>query len=929
MSSKLDRREFVKRTVAGGVLLSSNTHGSLIQSSLADSNDDPLYQGFTDPPAQARPFYRWWWNGNRVTAEEIKRELQLMAESGAGGVEINPIRLDKEIYPDAPGKPLDWLSDEWNQMVKTAADEGQKRGMLTDLIVGTGWPFGGRFLDPEETIQGLELETRPVKDSEQSININDIFENQDKKLIQLKLIPQPLHSLDDITDLTHSISDKGEVKLPSSAAKSILHIVTWRNRFRDVMHGAPGGDGPVLDHFNKNAVLKYLNRMSSRLNPVFGGKMGNQIRSLFCDSIELEGANWTNDFSDVFNQRRGYAVEPYLPMIMNTNLKVAGEMRDTLRRVRYDHALTLAELFMERFIIPYHQWCNKNGTQSRYQAYGHPWLYTDLLEGYLIPDIPEGDQWLFNRGWVRGAVLDDIRYGIWNKYTSSAAHLMGRPIASSEAMTNTRGVFKASLEYIKQATDINIATGINHLVLHGFNYSPPEAAFPGWIRYGTYFNEHNPWWPHTKLWADYAARLSWVFQQSKPVSQVAILGPTPDVWSEHGLNRNPWNTTPWYVHELWQAINHHGYFADYVNATILQKGRCEQGELRVGDMRYQILLVANVESLSPATAKAIAQLAKKGLQVVFIGTMPSRSPGLTNKETNDAIVKQSIEEIINDFDLHTRMVSEPKGDTIVQWAGLLLRREGIKPAVQISNPDPKLFFIHQQYQDRDVYFFSNMDRERTIKFETIFPTGEKTPWVWNAETGERTVYPHGTWKNQLSINLEPIESLLLVFEAEMEGPTLNSIEIEDTPLLTIEGPWDVEFNPVAGEPFTRTLPTLIDLSKDETLKTFSGTLTYTTTFEMDKDIKALLDAGTVHETAEAYINGIALGIRWWGQRQFEIAKELKAGTNELKIVVTTLINNYCLSLKDNAAVQLWCNRHRNPEHLPTGLFGPVQVYRIE
>ncbi len=34
---------------------------------------DDLWDGFREPPAEARPFVRWWWNGNRVTEAEAPR----------------------------------------------------------------------------------------------------------------------------------------------------------------------------------------------------------------------------------------------------------------------------------------------------------------------------------------------------------------------------------------------------------------------------------------------------------------------------------------------------------------------------------------------------------------------------------------------------------------------------------------------------------------------------------------------------------------------------------------------------------------------------------------------------------------------------------------------------------------------------------------
>jgi hypothetical protein len=75
---------------------------------------------------------------------------------------------------------------------------------------------------------------------------------------------------------------------------------------------------------------------------------------------------------------------------------------------------------------------------------------------------------------------------------------------------------------------------MNHTVLHGYNYSPPEAGFPGWMRYGAYFSEQNTWWKYFKNWADYNARLSSVFQNSEPTAEIAVLGRVRDYWSEVG-----------------------------------------------------------------------------------------------------------------------------------------------------------------------------------------------------------------------------------------------------------------------------------------------------------------------------------------------------------------------------------------------------------
>ena len=161
MNSNLIRRDFLK-------LLGAGTSYLAIISPLFGLNacqvkiSNELYETFLNPPAEAKPFYRWWWNGNRVTKEEVIRELEMMKSAGAGGVEINPIAMNPAVK-DPSGKALDWLSDEWIEVLKTSIEKGKELGMISDMIIGTGWPFGGKFLADDETIQGHDIFTEKVK----------------------------------------------------------------------------------------------------------------------------------------------------------------------------------------------------------------------------------------------------------------------------------------------------------------------------------------------------------------------------------------------------------------------------------------------------------------------------------------------------------------------------------------------------------------------------------------------------------------------------------------------------------------------------------------------------------------------------------------------------------------------------------------------
>jgi len=102
-----------------------------------------LFELFSKPGLKYHPYVRWWWNGNKVEAGELVRELRLLKEAGIGGVEINPVEFPSHFEGDDLGKSsLQWLSDEWIDMLKVVFDEARALGMTCDLIVGSGWPFG-------------------------------------------------------------------------------------------------------------------------------------------------------------------------------------------------------------------------------------------------------------------------------------------------------------------------------------------------------------------------------------------------------------------------------------------------------------------------------------------------------------------------------------------------------------------------------------------------------------------------------------------------------------------------------------------------------------------------------------------------------------------------------------------------------------------
>lgn len=284
-----------------------------------------IYENFAEPEMQYRPYVRWWWNGDKVEAEELKRELNILKDVGIGGVEINPVEFPS--YCDSAGKEsLIWLSPEWIDMLQVTFDEAERLGMTCDLIVGSGWPFGAEFLEGDERAQIIvnyaEKVSGPVslticKDSifkKAQPEISSPYDGMTSELFALRLYPNPAGNPFDYTDLL-PLCDDGTFNVDVPEGEFTIGALVKHTGFLEVINGAPGAAGPVLNHFDSAAVGRYLHNMSDKIQTQIG-PLKDHIRALFTDSMELEGANWTSDMADEFEARYGYDITDYLPFIL-------------------------------------------------------------------------------------------------------------------------------------------------------------------------------------------------------------------------------------------------------------------------------------------------------------------------------------------------------------------------------------------------------------------------------------------------------------------------------------------------------------------------------------------------------------------------------------------------------------------------------------
>ncbi len=939
----MERRNFLKT----GILASSgaffiDSFLGCVNPRLKNNQQIDYFEVFQSPPVDSRLFVRWWWNGNRLDKKEILRELDVMKEAGIGGVEINPIAFPGDTDP-VGYEALTIFDGEWLDMLKTALEGAKQRGMICDMIVGSGWPFGGEFLKKDDQSQMVTIETIDLKGGDnyrfkvsgllEKVNPDVHSKNKEvyKDLIMVRLLPKEPGKFTEGKELIHTIKN-GILELQVPNGNHVLYYVVKLTGYMAVINGAPGAAGPVLNHYSREATENYLDRISGFISGKVGD-MGNYLRAMFCDSMELEGANWNDDLPIEFEKRRGYSLVPYLPFVLKKvghmgnpldeeyGTKFSEDVIDRIKRVDLDYYQTRIELFKERFIDTFNEWCHRNNVKSRMQAYGrgmHP------VEASMGIDIPECETWAFKD--VGREYPDTGLRGrgprMCNKYVASGAVLAGKKIVSCEEVTNTAMAFMATLENIKIIGDQSNISGVNHSILHGFNYSPPAAKFPGWIRYGAYFNERNTWWPYFKKWAGYKARISYVLQNAVPQANVAILQPLIDLWLKHGPQRDPFPQKwyPDYQHNLWEAINQNGGGCDVVSENIIKNSTFEDGRMKYNGRSYSSILLPEIETLDLATTTAIVAFAKTGGKVIFIGKVPFKSPAFKGNGTEDAKVKQMIDKLQKDHPVNVIRYPVPDGD-LIKWYGKLQEELGLGPYVRFNKTHNYLSQASYKLGKNPVFFIANTSLSEHISVTAEFMVEDNLhPWVWDPETGEKYIYPTKGNGKVLGLELPRATSILIVFEKQSEGEVYSAIKLKPE-ADRVEGTWQLQLNHINGEKTSLELEALTDLVKNENTRNFAGQVIYEKSITIDSANYEYIDLGDVQGVSELSVNGELIGERWYGAHIYNVKDALKVGGNKLSIKLTTIAGNYVKGLKDNKVAQNWT---KHQDYYPMGIIGPVR-----
>jgi hypothetical protein len=361
-----------------------------------------------------------------------------------------------------------------------------------------------------------------------------------------------------------------------------------------------------------------------------------------------------------------------------------------------------------------------------------------------------------------------------------------------------------------------------------------------------------------------------------------------------------------------------------------------------------------VVSLEPETAEAIARFGEAGGRVVFVGRSPDRAAGLKDSAEADRRVKEAVARLLLSRAGGAVVVPAPSrgllppGDytrgalpdgarrELLRWVVATMPRLGVEPDVQVAAPHEDVGLVHHRAGDREVFFLANASRTEARDVEARFLTGDRRPWRWDPETGTRAPMPFAARPDTLALHLEPLESLLLVFDSPETASADSAPATDAAPprparpgrdWLPVVAQWEVDLHPASGAPFHRRIPQLFDLSlaaDDPDIAGFGGVALYRAEFDWTDETRTVLGLGSVQGVSAVRLNGKDLGTRWWGRHLYDARGALAKGRNVLEIEVTTTLGNRMRSLKANPVAQGWAWWF---PPIPMGLAGPVQLMK--
>ena len=935
--------------------------------------EDYLKDGFLNPPDSCRPGVYWYFMDGNISREAISRDLESMKSAGIGYV------LFLEVNVGVPRGKVEFMSDEWLDLFTHIVRETERLGIRLIVGSGPGWAgSGGPWVKPGQSMMHLVASdtvltgpsifnsTLPVPAprvpyfGKESLSPElEMLRNNWYKNVRVLAFPLPekdrkLDSIDEkalfyrppytsspdvlpfirvlsatasdndgivmkerIIDLTNQMDTNGKVTWNVPPGKwKVLRFVA-RNNGSATRPAPDGGLGFEADKFDTSAFRSHFDNFTGRLlqrSAPLKRTNGGGWKMIHIDSWEMGAQNWSDSFIEEFIRRRGYDPVLYLPVfegyiVSNTEIS---------ERFLWDVRQTASELVLENHAGWFRDIGHRNGFRLSIEPYDmNPAGDLDLG---AVADIPMCEFWSDGFGY-------NSSYSSFE--ATSVAHTTGKQVVAAEAFTSdATEAWKLYPGNMKNQTDWALCSGINRFIFHTFAHQPlADNLLPGMTMgpYGVHWDRNQTWWPLVRPYHDYLARSQYLLSRGRPVADILYMTPegAPQVF-----------VPPFDAIEGSDGLPDKKSFSfDACSPSILMKYATVQAKHVVfpGGASYRILVLPDVDAITPEYARKLESLIKAGATV--IGIPPTRSPSLFHYPDCDAEVKKITEPLWGNLrgtkaiESHfyfagtvywpdKEYVYTPATDSL-PYAYLYPKYSIIESLLKTMGKIPDFVsagnyrYIHRSLPEREIYFISNRT-DKPCSDSCFFRDGTLAAELWDPVTGKIKKIENiirGRSGVGLLLKLEPEQSCFLVFNTDknVNEPKITSDQDSGLEILAaIDGPWQVDFNPTMGGAGKTVFDSLYDWrnSSNEGIKYYSGIAKYFKRFSLQSPLptknagELFLELGTVRNICRVKLNGKDLGVIWTYPWEVDITGLLNREENILEIEVANLWINRLIGDED-------------------------------
>jgi len=802
-----------------------------------ETNIEKLKADFRNPPDAARPGVYWYFMDGNMSKEAMTADLESMKKVGIGNL------VFLEVNVGVPRGPVDFLSEQWQDLFKHAVREAERLGIAITLGVGPGWSgSGGPWVSGKESMQHLVSssiqvsgdENKPIVlpkpapkkpyfgegsfTDELKVHWNEYYEDVvvlafpttqgnvkiediDEKALYYRApytseknvkqflpsktdYPEPQKNAvitkSEIIDVTRFLKPDGTLDWNVPAGKWTILRMGSRNNGAVTRPAPAPGLGFEADKMDTTAINAHMENFTGKLFK----KIGIPDKNLQGGLKMLHMDSWemgAQNWTPRFREefKKRRGYDPLPFYPVYSGLVV--ESLEKSERFLWDLRQTSMELVIENHAMHLKKYGQKYNLGFSIEPYDmNP---TADMELGALADVPMCEFWSKDYGF--NSSFSCIQ-------AASIAHVNGQDVVAAEAFTAHKEDWKQNPGSMKNQGDWAFAAGINRFVYHTFQHQYlNDDLKPGMTMgpYGVHWDRSQTWWPMADGYHKYITRCSHILRQGRTEADVLYLTPegAPHVFRAPASALTGDEVLP----------DRKGYNFDGCSPSQLKTASVKDNLIVFpGGATYRLLVLPAVETMTPELLDKIESLVKAG--AVAIGNPPRKSPSLVNYPECDRLVASKAELMWGKTDSPSTISELRFGEGKIYWGGEfskiklpelypnydrtaeLLKKMGVQQDFESNGP---VRYTHRTQKDLDIYFVSNTTKEVVTALCT-FRANKGTPELWDPLTGETRLLPDFKLENeriQIPLHFDSYQSYFIVFNRNEKVQTAKFISAKNFP----------------------------------------------------------------------------------------------------------------------------------------------------